>query len=69
MNFFGNLFNGRRGEGNDCCCTIIWLLFLLSICGNGIGFGGHGDCDCIMLIVLLLLLSNCGCGDMGGCRG
>ena len=66
---FGNLF-GRGGHGdNDCCCTIIWLLFLLSICGNGFGFG-HGDNDCCMLIILLLLLCNCGCGDnMGGCRG
>ena len=64
---FGNIFGGRGDRGNDCCCTIVWLLFLLSICGNGCGFG-H-DNDCFMLIFLLLLLSNCGCGDMGGCRG
>lgn len=67
MNFFGNLFGGRGGQGNDCCCNIIWILFLLSICGNGCGFVGH-DNDC-MLIILLLLICNCGCGDMGGCRG
>lgn len=68
MNFFGNMFGGRGDRGNDCCCTIIWLLFLLSICGNGFG-GFRGDNDCFGLIILLLLLSNCGCGDMGGCRG
>jgi len=64
---FGNLFGGRRGEGNDCCCTLIWLMFLLSVCGNGCGLFG-GD-DCWTFIILLLLISNCGCGDMGGCRG
>lgn len=67
MNFF-NLFGGRGRGDNDCCCTIIWLMFLLSICGNGCGGYGH-DNDCFGLIILLLLLSNCGCGDMGGCRG
>ena len=67
---FGNVFGGRRNEGNDCCCSIIWLLFLLSICGNnGCGFGGHGDNDCFMIIILLLLICNCGDNNMGGCRG
>ena len=65
---FGNLFGGRHGEGNNCCCTIIWLLFLLSICGNGCG-GLFGGDDCWTFIILLLLICNCGCGDMGGCRG
>lgn len=63
---FGNFFGGRR-DGNDCCYTIIWLLFLLSICGNGCG--GRGDNDSFMLIILLLLICNCGCGDNMGCRG
>ena len=68
MNFFGNFLGGRGDRGNDCCCNIIWILFLLSICGNGFA-GFRGDNDCCGLIILLLLLSNCGCGDMGGCRG
>lgn len=63
---FGTFFGGRHGEGNDCCCSIIWLLFLLSICGNGFGCGGH-DGDGCMLIILLLLICNCGCDF--GCRG
>lgn len=67
---FGSVFGGRGERGNnDCCCTIIWLLFLLSVCGNGCGFGSHNDCDGILLIILLLLICNNGCGDMGGCRG
>lgn len=65
MNLFNN-FMGGKGRGNDCCCTIIWLLFLLSICGNG--FGGDG-CECILILILLLVCScDKGFGDMG-CRG
>ncbi|MBE7082620.1 MAG: hypothetical protein E7378_02990 [Clostridiales bacterium] len=71
---FGNLF-GRRGGGcdhgeNDCLCDIIWIILLLSICGNGFNI-----CDCLGgdwlgIIVLLLILCNCnGSKDMGGCRG
>ncbi len=64
---FGTFFGGRGAQGDDCCCSIVWLLFLLSVCGNGFGCGSHGDNDCCMLIILLLLLGNCGCGS--GCRG
>ena len=61
---FGNIIGGK-GRGNDCCCTIIWLLFLLSICGNGFG----ENCDCLILILILLLCNgSMGYGDMG-CRG
>ena len=68
MNLFSNFLGGRHGhgEGNDCCCTIIWLLFLLSICGNGFDI-----CDILPILVIILLLGSCGngFGDMGGCRG
>lgn len=63
MNLFSGLGNfGHSGNGN-CVCSLIWLMFLLSMCGcdtNGM-FGG----DCSNLIVLLLLLSYCsnGCGS------
>ena len=63
---FGNIFGGRR-DGN-CCCDIVWILFLLSICGNGCGSFGN-DCDGLMLIILLLLLCNCGGDHNMGCRG
>ena len=53
--------------GNDCC-SIVWILILLSICGNS-GCGNWGSNGCIdnggnncWLIILLLLF--CG-GDNG----
>lgn len=61
--------NGRMTNSNDCC-SIIWIILLLSICGgNGCGggfFGGNGcggndDCgsnSCIWLILLLLFCGN-----------
>lgn len=55
---------GRSGFG-DCSC-IIWVLLLLSCCGNGSVFGNNdgcgNDCSCIILILLLL----CGCGNGRG---
>lgn len=60
-------------EGNNGCCSLIWLIILFSICGNnndGCGCGGNnglslfnnndGGCGCSSLIWLLLLLSCCG---------
>ena len=41
--------NNRMSNGNDCCCSIIWIILLLSICGNGGGFLGGSGCG--------------GCGD------
>ncbi|MBO5158314.1 MAG: chorion class high-cysteine HCB protein 13 [Lachnospiraceae bacterium] len=80
----GNLSSGcgcgheRMSCGNDCC-SIIWIILLLSIfCGgnNGFGFfGGNGcgcdnDCcgnnSCIWLILLLLFCGN-GFGFNSGC--
>lgn len=67
MNIFGGFGNGFGGRGGGCgidCCSLIWLMFLLSICGcsrpdcdNDMG-GGFDGCS---LIVILLLLS-CLCG-------
>lgn len=55
-------------EGNGCC-SIIWILLLLScFCGNGNSgfFGGNGGCgdnSCIWIILLLFC-----CGGFGdGC--
>ncbi len=59
MNLFGGF--GTCGHGTNNCCSIIWLLFLLQICGCGNGMFG-GDNDCMNLIFLLLILSCCGCG-------
>ena len=63
MNFFGGM--GNYGRGENCCCTLIWLLFLLQICGcdNSVGFGGN---DCMGLIFIILLLSCCGCHNTCG---
>ncbi|MBO7526420.1 MAG: hypothetical protein J6T74_00820 [Clostridia bacterium] len=66
MNFFGNVFGGRKGQGDgDCACTLVWIILLLSICGNCIEF----DCTTILIILLLLSCNNGGFGEMGGCRG
>ena len=59
MNLFGGFGNFGRGD-NNCICNLVWLLFLLSICGCDTQmFGGN---DCGSLILILLLLSCCGCG-------
>lgn len=70
---------GRDRMGGDFdCCSIIWILFLLSIfCGrNGNGFlGGCGDdcCgdnnSCMWLILLLIFCggSGFGLGNRCGC--
>ncbi|MBD5520419.1 MAG: chorion class high-cysteine HCB protein 13 [Lachnospiraceae bacterium] len=64
-------------EGNNGCCSLIWLIILFSICGNnnndGCGCGGSGislfnnnndgGCGCNALIWLLLLSSCCGNGN------
>lgn len=60
MNCFGN--------GSSCSC-ILWIIILLSFCGNG-GFGcNNGGCGCgcadnsCLLIIILLLC----CGGGFGC--
>ena len=60
-------------DGGNNCCSIIWIIILLSLCGgcgnNGSGFnfgnngcGGNDGCGCLWIILLLLF-----CG--GGCGG
>ena len=58
-------------DGGNNCCSIIWIIILLSLCGcgnNGSGFNfgnngcGNDGCGCIWIILLLLF-----CG--GGCNG
>lgn len=69
--------NGRSSCGSDCC-SIIWIILLLSIfCGNGTGlFGGNGcgcndgcgDNSCIWIILLLLFCGNgLGLTNNNGC--
>lgn len=74
----GSVFNG----GNDCC-SIIWIIILLSLfCGNGSVFSrdndncGCGNNSCIWIILLLLFCGNngsvfggngCGCNFGCGC--
>ncbi len=58
--------NNRCGffGGNDCACSIIYLLIILSIfCGNGRWNGG--DCDNNNSCLLILLLLFCCGGDNG----
>ena len=66
------------GCNDGCgCSSIIWIIILLSCCGNG-GSGlfsnnndGCGDNSCIWIILLLLFCGNgfggsssgCGCGN------
>ena len=73
---------GTTFGGNNDCCSIIWIILLLScFCGNnGSVFGGNGDgcgCgnnSCIWIILLLLFCGNNGsvfggngCGCNFGC--
>lgn len=59
----------RMGNNFDCC-SIIWILFLLSIFCGGSGFGGGffgrdndccGDNNCCMWLILILIF----CGGNG----
>lgn len=71
MNFLGNLFGSNgHGDDNDCVCSIIWILLLLSVCGNcSFNICDIFNNDCIMIILLLLVLSKCCNKDNCGCRG
>ena len=74
--------NCGNGCNNNDCCSIIWIIILLSLfCGNGSVFGRDRDCDCgnnscIWIILLLLFCGNngsvfsgngCGCNFGCGC--
>lgn len=61
----GGLMNGFGG-GSSCSC-ILWIIILLSFCGNGNSgfFGGHNGCgcadnSCLLIIILLLCCGGCG---------
>lgn len=65
--------NNRSGflcGGNDCC-SLIWIILLLSCFGNNGGGCGCGSgsftngSSCDWLIIILLL--SCFCGNDGGC--
>ena len=52
--------------GNNSCCSILWIIILLCLCGNN-GWGCNNGCgcggdSCWIIIVLLLLCGNDGCG-------
>lgn len=56
------------GGGNDCC-SLIWILILLSVCGCGNGFGGRGNNSCLWIILLLFFCGGSGFGGNGcGCN-
>lgn len=64
MNFFGGFGNGYghkdcdEGRPNNCLCDIIWIIFLLQLCGGGCGERGiMQGCDCCDIVLLLILLS------------
>ncbi|HJC09555.1 MAG TPA: chorion class high-cysteine HCB protein 13 [Candidatus Blautia ornithocaccae] len=61
----GGMSRGLFGGG---CSCIIWILLLLSCCGNGNTFSGNDGCsDSSCLILILLLLCGCGNGCGNGC--
>ncbi|MCM1134007.1 MAG: chorion class high-cysteine HCB protein 13 [Clostridium sp.] len=55
------------------CSSIIWIILLLSCCGNGNGLNGlfgnsdNGCCDSIIWIILLLACCGNGNGNSCGC--
>lgn len=60
--------NTRESSGNGCC-SLIWIIILLSLfnnndgcgCGNGLSLFNNGDgCGCSSIIWLLILISCCG---------
>ncbi len=54
-----------QGNNGGCCNTLIWILILSSICGNGnSGCGFGGDDNCLWIILLLFC-----CGGFGGNNG
>lgn len=66
--------NCQTSCDNSCGCnlcngnSIIWILLLLCLCGNGgSSFGRGGDCNsCDSLIWILILLSCCNGGGNSG---
>jgi hypothetical protein len=59
-------------DNSNSCSSIIWILLLLSCCGNGGTslFNGNGNgCDSIWIILLILCCcgNGNGCGSNGGC--
>ncbi len=54
-------------DGGCGCNSIIWIIILLSCCGNGnSGFfnnNGCGDNSCLWIILLLLFCGGCGNGN------
>ena len=53
--------------GNGECCSLIWILLLLSCCGGNDGCGsgfGFGQDNCCWILLLLLC---CGGFGNGGC--
>lgn len=60
-NTFG-LFNG------DNCCSIIWLIIIISLLNNngcGCNFGMNNGCGCDWIIILILL--SCFCNNGNNC--
>ena len=61
---------------NGCGCnSIIWIILLLSCCGNGSFCGNNNGCgcsgggnDCSWLILLLIFCGGCN-GGGNGCGG
>ncbi len=67
---------GCFGNGDNCACSLVWILLLLSLCGgNNNGFGFDSGCgnnnSCIWIILLLLCcggnFGNCGNSSNGNC--
>lgn len=58
------------GFGSNNCCSILWIIILLCMCGNGnrgcSNWGGGDNCCWIIIVLLLLCCGNngndCGCG-------
>jgi len=61
------------GFGGNGCGNLIFLILLLTCCGNGSGILGGGDCgcggsgmfgdnNCLWILLLLFFCGGCGCG-------
>ena len=51
--------NGLFSTGNGCC-SMIWILLLLSCCwSGGFGFGRGGNDNCLWIILLLCCCGGC----------
>jgi hypothetical protein len=61
------------GNGENSCSNLIWILLILSCCGNSSLFGGSdcgcdsGNNSCLWILILLFCCGGNLFGGNGGC--